>query len=277
MRLSDVLSMDHDTKDHEVEGFLGNTHIKSGKSRKIHVGHIGRNYYCPNCKANRTFTSVDELTCVVESDHLISIDAILSCPTCSENHPTNVEAWFLIGCRDTFFSQSPVVYTIQCNEKLSRGISYPKNRETSFDELLEKADRAYSNQLGAGAVIYLRKIFEQVTLQTACAINVPTRTKNDKRRTFREILKDVNDKHQIIPPEFSSNGYRLFGDISNVIHGDFNEAEALDKYKSFKRLICGILDNINNNKELLQAVSTLGWDDNDDIGSTKNSCQKSDQ
>lgn len=262
MRISDVLGMEHDSNDHQVEGFLGKSPMKPGTSRKIKAGKVGRNYYCPHCRSNRTFTSIEELTCLFENEHLVSIDTVLSCPTCPPNAPTNVEAWFLIGCRDTVLSASPTVYLLQCSERLTGGICYPRESRKEFADLLEKADRAYSNQLGAGAVIYLRKIFEKVTFQTATACGIKITNQKNKRIPFRNTLEKVNKQHPIIPEEFSRNGYRLFGDLSDVIHGDFDENVALTKYESFRRLVCGVLDNISNSKELSQAVTRLGWDDN---------------
>ena len=253
--------MEHDSNDHEVEGFLGKSPIRPGTSRKIKAGKIGRNYYCPRCHSNRTFTSTEELTCLFENEHLVSIDAILSCSICPRSAPTNVEAWFLIGCRDTILSASPTVYLLQCSERLTGGICYPKESRKEFADLLEKADRAYSSQLGAGAVIYLRKIFEKATFQTAAACGIEITNQKNKRIPFKTILEKVNNQHPIIPDEFSRNGYRLFGDLSDVIHGDFDENVALTKYASFRRLVCGVLDNIRNSTELSQAVTILGWDD----------------
>ena len=263
MRITEVLSREHDSNDYEVEGFLGKSPIRPGTSRKIRAGKIGRNYYCPQCHFNRTFTSTEKLTCLFENEHLVSIDAILSCSMCPRYTPTNVEAWFLIGCRDTILSASPTVYLLQCSERLTGGICYPREQGGQFADLLEKADQAYSNRLGAGAVIYLRKIFEKVTFQTASACNIDIKNHNNRRRPFKDILEDVISIHRIIPEEFSRNGYRLFGDLSDVIHGDFDENVALVKYENFRRLVCGILDNISNSEELSQAVTGLGWDDED--------------
>ncbi len=62
------------------------------------------------------------------------------------------------------------------------------------------------------------------------------------------------------PREFSANGYRLFGELSEIIHGEYNEELALQKYDSLYRLIVGILDNVKINKELMTAIGSLGWD-----------------
>ena len=46
--------------------------------------------------------------------------------------------------------------------------------------------------------------------------------------------------------EFSQNGYRLFRELSDIVHGDSveNYALGLVKYKALKCLVVGILDNV---------------------------------
>lgn len=258
MRLSEVLSKTHDSNDYQVEGFLGKNRLSSGKSKNVRVGKIARNYYCFQCKANRTFLSGDQLTCVIVNEHLASIDSVLRCPVCK----TTIETWFLVGCQDDIFSIAPQVYLLQCTERLTNAASHEKDG-LEFSDLLERAELAHDSRLGAGSVIYLRKVFEKVTFQAARASGIDTETQNHKHKPFRQILEDVDAYHSIIPSEFSRNGYRLFGELSDVIHGDFDEEEALSKYESFRRLVVGILENIKNSEELSQAISSLGWDSDD--------------
>jgi len=73
------------------------------------------------------------------------------------------------------------------------------------------------------------------------------------------LLQEVDRQCSIIPREFSENGYRLFGELSDVVHGEYNEDLALLKYESLHRLIVGVLDNVKNNNELMAAVGSLGW------------------
>lgn len=258
MRLSDVLSKTHDSNDYQVEGFMGKKKTPVGKSKNIKVGKVARNYYCLECNENRTFSSRDELACVIVNDHLISIDCVLQCSVCD----ASIELWFLVGCMDSVFSLAPYVYLVQCTERLDMIASHEKG-DLEFSDLLERAELAHSSHLGAGSVIYLRKIFEKVTFQAARASGIDTMARNHRRKPFRQILEDVDAHHSIIPSEFSRNGYRLFGELSDVIHGDFDEEEALSKYESFRRLVVGILDNIKNSEELLQAICSLGWDSDD--------------
>ena len=72
-------------------------------------------------------------------------------------------------------------------------------------------------------------------------------------------LKEVNEKRNIIPAEFSNDGYRLFRELSGVVHGNCSEKEALLKFNAFYRLVTGVLEKIKTNQELMEAIGTLGW------------------
>ncbi len=108
-------------------------------------------------------------------------------------------------------------------------------------------------------MIYLRKIFEMTTSQAAEAVGIATVRSNGRRKSFRSLLEEVDADSHIIPSEFSSNGYKLFSELSEVIHGDSNEAEALNKYPPCRKLVLGIVNNIRNNQEMAQAIASLGW------------------
>ena len=59
----------------------------------------------------------------------------------------------------------------------------------------------------------------------------------------------------------SANKYKLFQELSNVVHGEYDENLGLAKFDSLYRLVIGILDNVNNHKEIIEATTALGWDD----------------
>lgn len=52
---------------------------------------------------------------------------------------------------------------------------------------------------------------------------------------------------------------KLFGELSDVVHGDYDEDEALQKFDAFYRLVTGVLEKIKTNRELMDAIGTLGW------------------
>ncbi len=254
MRLADVLSKSPTQDFDQVEGFIGLKNLTTGNQRKITAGKVALNYFCENCKEIRTFLSREELYCIGVNKSKISIDCVLNCPCCD----SSVQIWFLVGCDSDIAGQAPNIRIIKRNEKLSDKVRRSEGRYGLFSEFLEKAQRAHHEGLGAGAMVYLRKIFEQITTQTAIAEKIDHLKSNGKPRPFGQLLQDVDAKRSIIPREFSANGYKLFGELSDVVHGEYDEELALGKYESLHRLIVGILDNVKNNRELLEAVNALG-------------------
>lgn len=255
MRLSEVLSKPPTLEFKQVEGFLKEKKLAAGKQQKIQVGRIALNYFCKNCADVRTFCSAEEIYCIGVNEHLVSIDCVLTC-----HCGASVQIWFLVDCEGDISGRAPEVRILKRTEKLSPDALLNTEQYGEFSELLEKAQRAHRERLGAGAVVYLRKIFEQITQQTATAAKISCAYDNGKRKPFRNLLEEVDRQCSIVPREFSANGYRLFGELSEIIHGEYNEELALKKYDSLYRLIVGILDNVKINKELMTAIGSLGWD-----------------
>lgn len=127
-------------------------------------------------------------------------------------------------------------------------------------ELLDKAETAYWNELGAGAIVYLRKIFEAITIKTANALGIDyNKYSGGNPKNFRELLLKVDERCSIIPKEFSENRYRLFQELSQVVHGECDELSVLEKFEPLHRLVVGILENIGNKEEFQMAIKALGW------------------
>jgi hypothetical protein len=124
------------------------------------------------------------------------------------------------------------------------------------------AERAYREELGAGAIVYLRKAFEKITTQTADAMGISyAKYEGGNPKNFRDLLEQVDEKCSIIPREFSKNGYQLFRELSSVVHGEYNEELSLQKFEPLHRLVIGILENVRNRKELQSAIKSLGWEE----------------
>ena len=257
MRLSDVLSKPSTNEFIQVENFLDNRRLGSGQHRKITVGRIALNFFCKSCNDDRTFCSGNDLFCIGVNDHMISVDCVLNCPCCN----SSVQTWFVVESDSDIFTQAPSVRISKRSEKLSSMVSLSRERYSDFSELLEKAQQAYRDELGAGSIVYLRKIFEQITVQAAEAVNISILKTNGKRKSFRDLLEEVDRELSIIPREFSANGYRLFRELSAVVHGDYDEQSGLQKYDALCRLIVGIIDNVRNNDEMMCAIGSLGWND----------------
>lgn len=231
---------------------------------EIDAGRIALNFYCKKCEDSRTFMSPDRLHALIINENLISIDAFLQCPVCK----TEIQVWFLLEVKD-MFTEEPKVKILKRTEKLSKNVS--ELRENSFGiytDLLEKAMRASREGFGAGAIIYLRKVFEQVTSEAAKASNISTTYINsngkEKRKNFKDLLTEVDTKCAIVPIEFSNNRYKLFGKLSDVVHGEYDEEIALEKFSAFYRLVTGIIENIKSKEEFQSAQQALGLSEGGD-------------
>lgn len=273
MRLSGILNKPKIAEYRPVEPFIDidnygenidekeieNTSIlSSGDFVDLDVGEVMLNFFCEECGDKRTFVSTKKLHCLIVNEELISIDTSLECPGCK----TKIQVWFLVEVRD-MMSTDPQVRILKRTDKLCEKVTeLTKGRYGDYTVLLEKATRASREGFGAGSIIYLRKVFEQFTSQVAVASEIDTtfltKKGEEKRKTFKDLLTEVDRKCSIIPYEFSNNGYNLFGKLSDVIHGEYDEEVALEKFSAFYRLITGVLDNVKNKSEFKEAMSALG-------------------
>ena len=258
MTLGDILSKPPIDEYKQVQGFLINKKGRIGQQEKLSSCNIALNYYCNNCNDIRTFYSVGIISCIFENKNLISIDAILSC-----NCGTTVRVWFLVESKNDITLPSPEIRILKKTEKFSDKAALIDDKYGDFTVFLEKAKRAAREGFGAGSIVYVRTVFESVINQIGIAEKIEHTfiDKNgvERYKTTERYLKEVDEKRQIIPPEFSSDGYKLFRELSGVVHGNHTEEEALLKFDAFYRLVTGILDNIRNKQELLAAIGTLGW------------------
>ena len=258
MRLSDLLTKAPDITPAQIEGFLDDRPLRWGKHKRVRVGKVLHNSYCRWCNDLRTFTSGDELYCLGLSSNSVSIDATLRCPGQPEC-PVTVEAWFLVGCEGDIFARAPVVFLERYSENQRASTDGIGVDAEQFEDLLARAHIAYGNHLGAGAMVYLRKIFEAVTTETAKTLGVATTGPNGGRKPFKFLLEEVDRKHHIIPTLFSNNGYQLFSELSEVIHGDSNEDDALKKYLPCRQLVLSVINNIKEDRQTASAIEALGW------------------
>ncbi|MFC2013260.1 hypothetical protein ACFLUE_03125, partial [Chloroflexota bacterium] len=168
---------------------------------------------------------------------------------------------FLVESKNHISSSAPDVRVLKRTEKLTEQVLLSQSQYGDYSELLEQAERAYRDELGAGAIVYLRKILEAITIQTAEAAGIETKRQNGNTKPFKEVLEKVDEHCAIIPKEFSDNGYRLFGELSDVVHGEYNEQLGLRKYEALRRLVVGVLDSVKNNREMMDAIGMLGWNE----------------
>nr|WP_201468469.1 hypothetical protein [Microbacterium hydrocarbonoxydans] len=255
MRLSDLLSKAPDVASAQVEGFLSDRPLGWGKHKRIKVGKVIHNFHCHACGDIRPFESGEELYCLGLSDQQVSIDATLRCMVCR----ASVEAWFLVASKGDIYGRAPEVRVERYTENLRDRAERVGVAQGPFADLLKRAQLAYENDLGAGAVIYLRKIFEKVTWEVAEILGVETKKHNGNPRPFATVLEDVNSIRRIIPQRFSSDGYQLFRELSGIIHGDSSETEALQKFKPCLQLVLGVVNEVNQDNVVAKAIEELGW------------------
>jgi hypothetical protein len=255
MRLSDLLSRAPEPTATRVEGFLGDRELRWGKHKKIKVGKVFRNFHCKTCDDQRTFESGDELYCLGLDEHAVSIDATLRCTACQ----SSVATWFLVASKDDISGFAPEVRIERYTENLRDRAERIGKAPGQFTDLVKRAQVAYDAELGAGATVYLRWILESITYQVADIAGIPTTGKNNGRVPFKDLLERVNEERRIIPQRFSSNGYKLFGELSEIIHGNSTEEEALKKFMPCLQLVLGVVEEVNRDNVFAKAIDELGW------------------
>lgn len=255
MRLSDVLSKAPDGAVHQIEGFLDGRRLPWGKHKNLAVGKVFHNFHCQQCGDQRSFQSGNTLACLGLGDRAVSIDATLKCPGCE----SAVEVWFVVGSENDIFGLAPRVWLERYTENLRNNAVRLGVVTGQFAELLSRAQQAYEAGLGAGAMVYLRKIFESITYEVAEIQGIAVVDDKGWRRSFKKVLKEVDEARQIIPPRYRSNGYTLFSELSEVIHGDADEADALLKFEPCRELVLGVVHEVNRDNVFAKAVDDLGW------------------
>lgn len=257
MRLSDVLSKPPQKEYQEVDAFLRNKKGNIGQQVNLSVGNIALNYFCKKCDDLRTYYSQGKLTSIFVDENTISIDAVLECAACK----THTQVWYIIHSENDITSIAPKIKIVQFGRYLSENVNIHSSKYGEYSSLLDKAKLAYNNNLGAGAIIYLRKIYEKITIYIAQQEKIPYKQyENGNPKNFHDLLRDVDKQWHIIPSEFQKDGYELFKKLSGLIHGICDEKNGLQFYEALNRLIVGILDNVSNHEELKSALMQLGID-----------------
>ena len=235
--------------------------LQIGQHINLDIGQVSLNYYCDECENLRTFNSnkAHGMRGVVVSRRMLSIDCVLCCGCESVVH-----TWFLIEAEEDIRYQSPMVRILHFREKLSDGVRLQFEQYGDLSNLLEKARRAFRDELGAGAVIYLRKAFEALTygIATSSEIPIPVYKDNGWRRSFKGILQEVDEKHSIIPRDFEVDRYELYSKLSDIIHGDGKEEDALMYFGVLYTLVTSIISNVELKKQYQAAAQKFNNSDN---------------
>ena len=62
-----------------------------------------------------------------------------------------------------------------------------------------------------------------------------------------------------IRDRFSRDGYKLFRELSNIVHGENNEEDGIKKFEPLYRLVVGIVENVKNHEEIMESLQKLQW------------------
>ena len=245
--------------------------ISAGDFIDIQIGKITLPFYSTKCNDSVSFVSPKNLHCLIISEKMISIDCQLQCMDYDDSNQACkecshcIQAWFLVGA-DDIFAATPNVYLIKQNFKLPENIKLPVETEDKFTEWLAKAEIAHKERLGAGSVIYLRSILEQITIKVGNDAGVDIYQPNGRTKPFNQVLQAVDAQCSIIPTIYSDNGYKLFQKLSEIAHGNSDEETALKEYEPLRRLVVGVIENVRKNEEeikrnaeIKKALAAIGF------------------
>lgn len=258
MTLSDILSKEPNQEYKQIDYFLVGKKGSVGQKVEISVGKIALNFFCEQCGDMRTFFSLEKLDLIFLNKKNCIVNSLLTC-VCKNCIPIS----FIIECETDITGYAPKVKILKKFIGLQENMHIEQSKYSNFNELLDKAKCAYYMGFGAGAIVYLRKIFEKIIIEIAKENNLEySQYEGGNPKNFNKLLQSVNDKYKIIPEEFSNEGYKLFKELSTVVHGDYSEETGLEKFNLFYRLIIGILDNMNNKQDFTNIKLKLGWIEN---------------
>lgn len=207
--------------------------------------------------------SVDQLidNCILEVEDAITIQ--LKCPTCG----SKVYFCFAVeseACDNVEIGRKRYTSYKYRLEKIGE---YPNQESSRLQNIskyisdfpsehncLVKAERAYYSGLGSGAIIYLRKAYEVMLYSVLDDNNVP------HPNQFRQALEMVDKAANIVPAELKDRAYGLFGEMSDIIHGEMEDSVGLDKYELLRDVFKMLLDNILEKRKQAELAKKIKLD-----------------
>ena len=109
---------------------------------------------------------------------------------------------------------------------------------------------------------------EQITIKVGNDAGVAIYQSNGRTKPFNQVLQAVDAQCSIIPTIYSDNGYKLFQKLSEIAHGNSDEDTALREYEHLRRLVVGVIENIEkkeeeikSNAEIKTALAAIGFSD----------------
>ena len=130
------------------------------------------------------------------------------------------QIWYLVESNDDIRDYAPAVRIIKRSGRLQNALNINALMYgASYSQFLDKAN-AYREKLGAGAIVYLRKAFEKITVDTAKLTGITFNAyKNGNPRNFTKLLKESMNNVDYTK-RFAENGCTLFEELSSIVHGN---------------------------------------------------------
>lgn len=261
MKLNEFLSLDPSKKSYQIQGFLMGKRLNFGRYRKANVGAISLKFYCCRCDNNNRYQTFSDVRCMGIDDNTVSISSLFKCAQCKK---TKIPAWFIVKSSDDIHSSIPNITLVRRSLFLMKGVLFDDEDGEQVKKHFNKAQSCYIENLGVGAVVYLRVILEEALHREAKKLKIIDKNEENTAIPFRNLYEKVSQKRTIIPEEFRKNGYQLFKEMSKIVHGQRSDEHALKNFNSYKRLVEGVLDTIKNSTEIKEAARQVGLDSNGD-------------
>lgn len=249
--------------------FLGKAYSRTDLGIKYQQENnaFGGNQYMPFFEDDSETDTVEEMIdeCVLPVGDTVTVQ--LKCPTCG----SPVYVCYVIEynkkqdrIRNVFEDavEGPDEYRVtkigeHPNQEATRlhNLQKYKIRFPEEYQLLAQAERAYRNSLGAGAMVYVRKAYETLLFRVLDERSI------DRPNTFKQLLRCADDAAHIVPAALSDKAYGLFGEISDIVHGDTNDEWGLSKFENLRDVFTHILSHILEKEHQEELASKIKSDD----------------
>ena len=179
----------------------------------------------------------------------VSIDCVLNARAAT----VTVPIWYLVESKDDISNAIVEVRILKRTEKLPKEVLLSYGKYGSYTELLDKADRAFRDGLGAGAVVYLRN-YGRITYQVAQSKGISIVGKTERKYRLRLRLIKWIGSAILFRKSFLVWAIHYLVELSDVVHGKSDEETSLKNMMRLEDFVVGILDNVKNNETLIKKI-----------------------
>jgi hypothetical protein len=245
-------------KCNKIKTFMGKAYSRYdlGCKYMIENNSLNENSYQPFISHNEDDETledmIDERALAVDD----SIIAQLRCPTCG----SSVYICYYIEYNNKFEQDSDMYRVHKIGEYPNQDINrFNPIQKYSTDfpneyKLMISAEKAFSIGLGSGSIIYLRKAYESLLYGILDENNISRPTQ------FRQALEKADEVAHIVPLELKDRAYGLFGEMSDLIHGEAEDEQCLEKYELLRDVFRLLLDEIVEKKRKATLIERIKLD-----------------